>query len=91
MIGVGDASLCELAVEGPPLTPSSGPEPIAAETLRLRRTVSQPGSGPGAYYVIAQADADGTVVETSENDNATARAITIGPDLAVSSFSVTGS
>jgi subtilase family serine protease len=38
---------------------------------------------PGTYYVIAKADADGAVSEATEDNNTTARTITIGPDLRV--------
>jgi subtilase family serine protease len=47
------------------------------------------GTTPGTYYLIAKADADGTVTETQESNNATARVIAIGPDLTISSLSVT--
>jgi subtilisin family serine protease len=40
----------------------------------------------GAYFLIAKADADGTVPESSETNNTTARSISIGPDLVVSSL-----
>ena len=41
---------------------------------------------PGAYFLIAKADADGTVIESSETDNTFARSIAIGPDLVVTSI-----
>jgi subtilisin family serine protease/uncharacterized membrane protein len=40
----------------------------------------------GLYYFIARADADGVVNETSETNNIAWRALTVGPDLAVSSL-----
>lgn len=40
------------------------------------------------YYIIAKADADGQVVESSETNNTTARAIQIGSDLVTSAFTV---
>ena len=43
---------------------------------------------PGTRYVIAKADADGAVGETSEANNTAARAVSIGPDLVVSAFQV---
>ena len=43
------------------------------------------GIVPGAYFLIAKADADQTVPESNETNNATARPISIGPDLVVSS------
>jgi subtilase family serine protease len=42
----------------------------------------------GSYYVIALADGDDAVVETSENNNSYARSIKIGNDLIVSALSV---
>jgi subtilase family serine protease len=44
------------------------------------------GTGTGAYYVIAKADADNAVVEAKETNNTLSRAIQIGPDLDVSAF-----
>ena len=46
-----------------------------------------PGTATGNWYIIAQADADGAVTETSETNNTHARSIRIGPDLAVSALS----
>jgi subtilase family serine protease len=46
-----------------------------------------PGAGPGTYSVIAKADADGLIAETSETDNTRNDTITIGPDLVVSALS----
>ena len=48
-------------------------------------TLSLPPTGVGAYYVIAKADADNAVVETQETNNTAARALTVGPDLIVTS------
>jgi len=42
------------------------------------------GLSAGSYYIIAKADADAVVFETSESNNTRARAIAIGPDLVVS-------
>jgi subtilase family serine protease len=42
----------------------------------------------GAYFLIAKADADGVVAETVESNNATARMLAVGPDLAVSALTV---
>ena len=41
---------------------------------------------PGAYYIVAKADADGVAPETSETNNTYARAIQIGSDLVVSAM-----
>jgi subtilase family serine protease len=46
------------------------------------------GLTAGTYYVIAKADADGVVGETSETNNAAARVISVGPDLVVSALQV---
>ncbi len=45
------------------------------------------GTAAGTYYVIARADADGTVNETNETNNVRAQSIKVGPDLSVFSFS----
>jgi subtilase family serine protease len=48
-------------------------------------SVTIPAVGPGGYWVIAKADADGVVPETRERDNTRATPIRIGPpDLVVS-------
>jgi subtilase family serine protease len=54
----------------------------------VRSVLIPPGTPPGRYYVIAQANATGTVVEAdtptlANNVRATATPITIGPDLVV--------
>jgi subtilase family serine protease len=47
-----------------------------------------PGTTPaGGYYLLAKADADGAVAETSETNNTFARSIQVGADLVVSSMS----
>jgi subtilisin family serine protease len=48
------------------------------------------GTVPGLWYVIAKADGDNTVSETSESNNTRSRAVSIGPDLLVSTTSVPG-
>jgi subtilase family serine protease len=45
--------------------------------------VTVPSVTPGKYYLIAQADADGEVSESSETDNVRAKALVIGPDLTI--------
>jgi subtilase family serine protease/subtilisin family serine protease len=50
-------------------------------------TVTIPAVAPGTYYVIAKADADNSVVESREDNNTTARSISISPDLVVASVS----
>ena len=49
--------------------------------------VTLPGSANGSYYVIAVADGDSAVGETSESNNQLIASITIGTDMVVSSFS----
>jgi subtilase family serine protease len=46
------------------------------------------GLAVGTFYVIAKADADGLVVETSETNNTVVRAVSIGPDFVVSTLQV---
>jgi subtilase family serine protease len=46
------------------------------------------GTAPGTYWIIARADADGTLAETQETNNQLARTIQVGTDLAISSLSV---
>jgi subtilase family serine protease len=45
-----------------------------------------PSAATGTYYVIAKADAPGTVLETNESNNTISRTIQIGGDLSVSVF-----
>jgi len=45
----------------------------------------------GTYYMIAKADADNAVVETSETNNTSARTVKAGPDLVVSAMSTLAS
>jgi hypothetical protein len=42
----------------------------------------------GAYYIIAQANADNTVVETNYTNNTRAVAVGIGPDMVVAAFTI---
>ena len=44
------------------------------------------GAATGTYYVIADADSLKVVPESSENNNATSRAVRIGGDLVISTF-----
>jgi subtilase family serine protease len=55
-------------------------------------TVTIPaGAAVGTHYVIARADADEAVTETSETNNTYARSIKIGPDLTVSTLTASAS
>ncbi|HEX7794997.1 MAG TPA: CARDB domain-containing protein, partial [Vicinamibacterales bacterium] len=47
-----------------------------------------PSTQPGSYYILAKADADGVVAETSEVNNTVSRVIVIGSDLVVSALTV---
>ena len=52
-------------------------------------TVAIPSSTPaGSYYILAKADADGLIAETSETNNIAGRVIVIGADLLISSITV---
>ncbi|HKT79286.1 MAG TPA: CARDB domain-containing protein [Vicinamibacterales bacterium] len=46
------------------------------------------GIASGVYYVIAKADADGALAETSEDNNTASRSVAIGGDLAVTALTV---
>ena len=51
-------------------------------------TVTIPaGTAGGVWYIIARADGEAAVVETSESNNTLARSIKIGPDLVVTAMS----
>ena len=53
----------------------------SARSSRLRRSRSPPGTATGTYYVLAQADADSVLSETSETNNVRSAQIRVGPDL----------
>ena len=66
-------------------------QPLAAGASDTATTaVTIPGTvGAGTYYILAQADATGTVLETSETNNVKASSsIKIGSDLVVSAVTV---
>ena len=44
--------------------------------------------GTGVYYLIAKADADDVLFENQEGNNTSARTLTVGPDLIVSTLTV---
>jgi photosystem II stability/assembly factor-like uncharacterized protein len=79
-VGAGDVLLGARAISS--LNPggtSSGVTTCAVASSTL----------PGSYFVLAQADGDNSVPETSETNNVSSRGITIvGPDLTVSSLTV---
>jgi subtilase family serine protease len=61
----------------------------AVSTATTMVTIPQ-GTATGLWYIIAKADADGTVPETSETNNTYSRSIQVGPDLVVSALSGPG-
>jgi subtilase family serine protease len=68
-----------------------GSRAVAVLAAGASHTVSTPltipaGTPPGPRYVIAQADGEGTLAETLENNNVNFAFVTIGPDLIVSSL-----
>jgi subtilase family serine protease len=65
---------------------TAGQSSIGSTTLMI-----PPGTGTGSYSVIAKADADSTVPETSETDNTYVRTVKIGPDLDVSTLTASAS
>jgi len=65
------------------------PALAAGGTSAGQTTLTLPtGLAVGSYYIIAVADADNAVAESLETNNATARAIAIGPDLTLTSVTV---
>ena len=49
------------------------------------------GTASGTYYLIAKADADNAVTETTETNNTYVRSVRIGPDLSVSTLTASAS
>jgi len=64
--------------------------PLAAGATSVASTMLTipPGTESGAYYTLAKADGDSSVLETSETNNTTPGAIQIGSDLVVSAITV---
>ena len=60
---------------------AAGASSVATTTLAI-----PPGTASGAYYILAKADGDGAVQETSETNNTTPGSIQIGSDLVVSAM-----
>jgi subtilisin family serine protease len=74
-------------------TPLDGSRPVPALAAGLtstgQTTLTLPtGLAVGSYFVIAVADGDNAVPESVETNNATARAIAIGPDLTLTAVTV---
>jgi len=68
---------------------SAGPIPANGSSSGSTSVTIPAGTAPGTYYIIAQADYDNQVTETTETNNGRASGqIRIGPDLVVSSASV---
>ena len=82
LLDAGDTPLGAAGV--PALAPGTLQDATVTATL-------PPDLAPGYYYVIAKADADGVESETQESNNATARLVTVGPDLVVSALSAPAS
>jgi subtilase family serine protease len=61
--------------------------PGAASTVTTTLTIPA-GTGAGLRYVVARADADLAIPEADENNNVTARAITLGADLTFQDLTV---
>ena len=62
------------------------------DTSTTSTTLTIPaGTSTGSYYVIAKADADNAVTETSETNNTSVKSIKIGPDLGVSTLTASAS
>jgi subtilase family serine protease/subtilisin family serine protease len=75
--GGGDVELGSRAL------PALAPNTSNAATTSLTIPV---GTAGGSYYVIAVADPDNTVAETTETNNFTNRVLLIGTDLVVTTF-----
>ena len=65
--------------------------PAGASSAGSTSVIIPVGTSAGSFYVIAKADADNLIAETQEGNNATARAIKIGPDLLVWSVTLSSS
>jgi len=77
-VDAGDTPLGSSAI--PALAP--GATAVSPATLTIPATTTT-----GTYYVLAQADGDGALVETVESNNVRAVQIRIGPDLNVAALS----
>jgi subtilase family serine protease len=76
----------DVAVGGRPVPAlSSGATSTATTSVTLPSTLTT-----GTYYLLARADGDQTVVETLETNNVSFIAVRVGPDLTVSTASVSG-
>ena len=80
-LDAGDTPLGSRSV--PPLGPGATSSATTSLTLPA-------GLATGTWYVLARADAGNAEFETQESNNVAARAVQIGPDLAVSTFTTPG-
>ena len=63
-----------------------------ASSLGTTNVVIPAGQTPGSYFLIANADADGSVPESNETNNVRTKAFTVnGPDLTVTTLTVPAS
>ena len=59
------------------------------DSIAMASNVTIPaGTSPGTWYIIAKADGDNAIPETSETNNTRSDRIVIGPDLVVATLSV---
>ena len=65
--------------------------PAGASSAGSTSVTIPAGTAAGSFYVFAKADADNLIAETQEPNNETGRAIKIGPDLIVSSVTMSPS
>lgn len=65
--------------------------PPGASSAGSTSVIIPPGSAAGTFYIAAKADADNAVTETQETNNTRFRSISIGPDLTISSMTVSSS
>ena len=71
-----------------PIGSRSVPALGAGESSSGSTTITIPeGTAPKTWYIIAKADGEGALTETSETNNTFTRTIYIGPDLAVTALS----
>jgi subtilase family serine protease len=76
---VGDILIGGRAIEGL----AAGASSSGSTTVTIPE-----GTTAGTWYILAKADGEGAVVESSETNNAYVRSIKIGPDLFVSALAV---
>ena len=60
------------------------PALLEGQTSTGATTLQLPAVDTGSYWVIAKADGDGSLAETLESNNTSARSLKVGPDLVLS-------